>query len=253
MPTALLVNDDGIESPGLLALRRVVESFNFKAIVVAPLEERSGTSIGLTLAEDIRVTEYAPDDEFFGYACSGTPVDCVKIALGHILRDSPDVVFSGINRGGNLGVHCLYSGTVGAAIEAFINGIPAVAISKRNFLSDDFTESEKMLRKVMPVILGAIDKTGGIFNVNLPDLEKHEVRGHMWTFQDPSPFVNLYEDKFDDEERARVFTPVYAPLAATVSYIENNRSDHEAVGAGYISITPLDPYLTNKEDLKKLQ
>src|SRR5690606_30813205 len=123
----LLTNDDGILAPGIHALRQAFEPLA-EVILVAPDRERSATGHGITMHKPLRVEQYT-FGRSQGYAVSGTPADCVKLALEQLLPKQPDLVISGINRGANLGTDILYSGTVSGALEAIINGIPAMAVS----------------------------------------------------------------------------------------------------------------------------
>ncbi len=133
----LLTNDDGIFSLGLEKLYYEMKKIG-KVLVIAPNSERSGTSHCVTVSEDVCVEKYFKNGEFFGYAVSGTPVDCVKIGIMELMTKNPDLVVSGINIGENTGLNILYSGTVSAAAEGTILGVPSIAISLGNGKKGDF-------------------------------------------------------------------------------------------------------------------
>ncbi len=130
-PLILVTNDDGIYSNGIYYLQEALSEVG-ETIVVAPDTEKSGVGHGITISDPIRINNFGNKDGFCGYAVSGTPADCIKIAFNVILKRKPDIVVSGINRGANIGLSVLYSGTVSAAAESVIQGVPAIAISSHS-------------------------------------------------------------------------------------------------------------------------
>ena len=176
----LLTNDDGIESQALQMLAQ--ELRNMDVFIVAPEKEMSAVSHSLTIREMLRV-EKIPFQGAHAFSVSGTPVDCVKIALDKLLPKPPDIVLSGINKGSNTGINVFYSGTVAAALEAFLLGIPSVAISIDSFepvhlgVAVDFTSC----------FIREINKTNilrnYVLNINIPHLLYHEIKGIKITKQ----------------------------------------------------------------------
>src|SRR5580700_4475470 len=171
-PKILITNDDGIHAAGLRAL---VNAFKDWAIVtvVAPLQERSAAAQSLTLRQPIYCDEIAERE----YAVEGTPADAMILAFHSLLKEKPDIVISGINRGGNVGENIYYSGTVGAAMEGAINGVPSVAVSVaykgREF---DFAPAGEFTRILVPLILSEGLPPGVLLNVNIPQDWTGEVR-----------------------------------------------------------------------------
>ena len=143
----LLTNDDGIYSKGIYSLQKTLSEVG-DTIVVAPDGEKSGVGHGITISDPIRVNDFGNKDGFSGYAVSGTPADCIKIAFNTLLERKPDIVVSGINRGANIGLSVLYSGTVSAAAESVIQGVPAIDIYLDDWLSPDYSYSYKVAKKI---------------------------------------------------------------------------------------------------------
>ncbi len=144
----LLTNDDGIHAPGLFALHEALKS-DHDLHIVAPEAEMSAVGHAITLVNPIRVKTVLKNGDFFGYAVSGTPADCVKIAVQEILEPPPDIILSGINWGNNVGVNILYSGTVSAATEGAFLGIPSAAISIGIQKKPDFAFAARFSRMVI--------------------------------------------------------------------------------------------------------
>jgi len=176
-PLILVCNDDGYRSKGILELTRLAGEFG-EVVVVAPTTGQSGMSHAVTLNHPIRLKSSAMHNGFLAYACSGTPADCVKIALNQILDRKPDLVLSGINHGSNASVSLFYSGTVAAAIEACMNGIPSIALSVDDHSPEaDFTLAVKYARPLIKRIIESGLPTGTCLNVNFPRISVDECKG----------------------------------------------------------------------------
>src|SRR5271156_6664878 len=164
MPNILVTNDEGIHAPGLRALAEALEGLG-RVTIVAPSAERSAAAQSLTLRQPIYCDEIAERE----YAVEGTPADAMILAFHTLLKEKPDLVISGINRGGNLGENVYYSGTVGAAMEAAINRVPAIAVSvayrKKDF---DYTPAAHFVRTLAPLIISEGLPPGVLLNVNVP-------------------------------------------------------------------------------------
>uniref|UniRef100_A0A7C3UW43 5'-nucleotidase SurE n=1 Tax=Desulfobacca acetoxidans TaxID=60893 RepID=A0A7C3UW43_9BACT len=243
----LLTNDDGIYAKGLAAIFHELKAFG-RVTVVAPESEQSAVGHAISLNQPLRVRQVTLDSDIMGWAVSGTPADCVKIAIAELLSYPPDLVVSGINLGPNVGINVLYSGTVSAATEASILGVRAVALSLDTYKNADFYTAASLARQVLTGLLDWSRWTPDIcLNVNLPALPLDKVRGVKFTRQDIGPPVEHFERRVDPRER------IYYWLAEI-----NDRealdlaTDFGALQAGYVSITPIHHDLTHYPTLENL-
>ena len=172
----LVVNDDSIHSPGIALLAKAAMELG-DVWVVAPASQCSAMSQKLTIHDPLTVTkvEDFPVPVKAAYKVEGTPVDCVKVALGYILDEKPDYVFSGINDGYNVGFDIAYSGTLGAAFEAVMNGVPAMAFS--NTMKAPLTIAEEFLAPIAKELMEAGQGRGEVWNVNFPNVERSQLKG----------------------------------------------------------------------------
>ena len=143
----ILVNDDGLSAPGLKFMSEKLKDFA-NIIVVAPSKEQSGMSHAISVDKKIEIKEINKSQDYIEYSCSGTPSDCVKIALNNLCKTKPDLCISGINHGSNFSISTLYSGTVHAAIESAIKGVPSIAISHENYSHIDFSVYSDLLKNL---------------------------------------------------------------------------------------------------------
>ncbi|MGQ9689621.1 MAG: 5'/3'-nucleotidase SurE [Desulfobaccales bacterium] len=242
----LITNDDGIHAPGLAALYKELCSFG-KVTVVAPESEQSAVGHAISLNQPLRVRQVSLDS-ITGWAVSGTPADCVKIAIAELLPQLPDLVVSGINLGPNVGINVLYSGTVSAATEAAILGVRGLAFSLNTYKNADFVRAADLARQVLARLLGWQDWTPQIcLNVNLPDLPPGQIQGIRFTRQDVGPLVEHFERRVDPRER------IYYWLAEINDRQAPDLStDFGALQAGYVSITPIHHDLTHYPTLEAL-
>ena len=240
----LCTNDDGIHAPGLGLLADVAAGLG-TVTVVAPDRQQSATSHSLTLHRPLRVTEIQPDR----HVIDGTPTDCVLIAVNQILDDRPDFVLSGVNHGPNMGEDVLYSGTVAAAMEGTILGIPAIAISWVGEGLGDLRSYAPPLRFMLEKILGRDDfPAETFFNVNIPDLPADDIRGTRMTTLGRRVYSDSLIRREDPAGRE------YFWIGGGVSsWSGSEESDFRAVEAGYISITPLHLDLTNHRLIEELR
>lgn len=175
MRRILITNDDGIQSPGLIRLVRTASALG-KVSVIAPDGQRSAQSHSITLRKPIDLWPVRlPIDGVSAYACSGTPADCVRIGIAHLLKEKPDWVLSGINSGYNMGTDIQYSATVGAAFEARITGVPAIAVSEA--ASDNHGLTDAFLPGILADLVDRKLGAGEIFNVNFPAGRQNDFRG----------------------------------------------------------------------------
>ncbi len=218
--------------------------------VVAPESEQSAVGHAISLITPLRVKEVPFDGRIEGFAVSGTPADCVKIAIAELLPGPPELVVSGINLGPNVGINVLYSGTVSAATEASILGVRAVAFSLNSYDQNaDFTAAARLARQVLERALSWSGWTNGVcLNVNLPALPPEEVRGLKLTRQDTGPLVEHFERRVDPRKH------VYYWLAEIHERRElDPDTDYGALAQGYISVTPIHHDLTDYRSLGDLQ
>jgi len=247
--TILLTNDDGIYAPGLTALYRELQRLG-EVKVVAPESEQSAVGHAISLTTPLRVKEVALDGGVQGWAVSGTPADCVKIALAELLPEAPEMVVSGINLGPNVGINVLYSGTVSAATEAAILGVKGVALSLNSYdKKADFATAALLARELLARLQDWKQWSNGIcLNVNLPALPRERVKGVRITRQDTGPLVEHFERRVDPRQH------VYYWLAEiNERRAPDPETDYGALGAGYISITPIHHDLTHYRSLQDLR
>ena len=226
VPTILLTNDDGIHAEGLLALEESLQE-HAELIVVAPHVERSASSHAVSLQQPIRYEKISERK----FAVEGTPADSVILALNQLCKTQPDLVIAGINRGGNMGENIFYSGTVGAALEALLSGLPAFAISVASRGAFDYDVAARFAVKLAEKILREPLPPGLVLNVNVPMPWKN---GVQLTRQSQKISKNILVENIDP--RGRNYYWIHEQI--DLSRIEPG-TDYSAVRAGSISITPL--------------
>lgn len=245
----LISNDDGIYSIGVRALANQLAAAGHEVSVVCPDRERSATGHGLTLHQPIRAeiinSVFHPSVK--AWACSGTPADCVKLALWALLDSKPDFVLSGINHGSNLGTDVLYSGTVSAAMEGVVEGIPGIAFSLTSFSSQNFgpaaafaqTLVAQLEKHPLPDVL--------LLNVNVPAVSSEEIAGVAITRQGIRRYVDVFEKRVDP--RGKTYYWLAGELLEEVEepsdFSEYAITDVQAIRDNYITITPLQYNLTS--------
>jgi 5'-nucleotidase len=245
----LLTNDDGIYAPGLWALYQELRQLG-EVSVVAPESEQSAVGHAISLANPLRVKKVSLDGGVQGWAVSGTPADCVKIALSELLPEPPQMVVSGLNLGPNVGINVLYSGTVSAATEASILGVRAMAVSLNSYKAEaDFTAAARLARETVARLRSWPGwKKGVCLNINLPALPPDRVLGLKFTRQDMGPLVEHFERRVDPREH------VYYWLAEiNQRRLPDPETDYGALAAGFISITPIHHDLTDYRTLEALK
>ena len=233
----LLTNDDGIGASGLSALKHVLGDLG-SVVTVAPSEERSAASHGLTIHRPIRITPVSTDT----YAVTGTPVDCVIFALRKILPRLPDLVVSGINHGANLGDDIFYSGTVAAAREASLNRLSAMAVSLASQRREDYAPAAGFVRRLIEEIYPKGISPGTFLNVNIPDGRATEYR---YTRQGSKRVANAILEKEDPRGRS------YYWIGQDMSEWEVEAdTDYQAIQEGLVSVTPLQRDQTDYRTLR---
>ena len=177
-PTILVTNDDGINAPGIRALIAVMAEIG-DVIVVAPDSPQSAMGHAITINNTLYLNKVSAENALVTeYACSGTPVDCVKLAVNEILKKKPDLCVSGVNHGSNSSINVIYSGTMSAAVEAGIEGIPAIGFSLLDYSwNADFEAVKPFVKKIALQVLEHSLPEGTVLNVNFPKLKKDEIKG----------------------------------------------------------------------------
>lgn len=242
----LLTNDDGIHAPGLWALHHAF-SIRHQVTVVAPDRERSAAGHGITLNQPIRFKETRVNASLTGYAVNGTPADCVKLGMAELLDPLPELVVSGINPGANVGINVNYSGTVAAAKEAAMAGIPAMAVSITapgdRHVDDVARFAESLSRQMM----GRGLPKGTFLNVNFPNLPMDEIRGVRWSRQGTGVFAQHFEKRTDPRDRT-----YYWQGCDSQGAYDQPDIDGAALGDRYVSITPIKCDMTDYDTLREL-
>jgi 5'-nucleotidase len=238
----LLTNDDGLHAPGIKALERAVQALG-EVTVVAPEREMSGYSQGITLYTPLRAHHF--DDRHI--AVSGTPADSVILALHHLLDFTPDLLISGINLGANLGENVLYSGTVAGAMEAVLNGVPAVAVSLATKKQPDFTAAGAYAARIAAKLLERGLPGRVMLNINVPPGPPESIRGVRITRMSQKISQNLIHAHKDPRGRD------YYWLDESTDYDKvEPESDYAAVLAHEVSVTPLQADRTDYPSLALL-
>lgn len=245
----LLTNDDGIYADGLRVLRSELMGLG-EISIVAPATEQSAVGHAITLYNPLRVEVVKHNGEFFGYAINGTPADCVKIAVGELLDGPPDLVVSGINRGANVGINVLYSGTVSAATEAVIIGIPGIAVSVGEYKNPRYDVAARFIRRLAQVVLKEGLPPGTALNVNIPNLPEEKILGVKFTRQSKSRFVERFERR-EDPRKQSYYWQLVENIGPDLEYEDD--VDIKALANGYISITPLHHDMTNLRALEYIR
>lgn len=239
----LISNDDGIRSPGLRVLADRLKKLG-EVIVAAPDRERSAAGHSLTLNRPLRAERIEEN----WYSVDGTPTDCIMLAVQGILKKQPNLVVSGINRGANLGDDITYSGTVSAAFEATLLGIPAFAISLVAEENCHFEAAADFALALAEFILERGLPPDTLLNVNVPNLPLSEIKGVAITRQGRRIYTDAVVEKVDPRGRTYYWIAGQDPIWQTI-----DDSDYEAVIKGWISVTPLHPDLTNYAALEVLR
>jgi 5'-nucleotidase len=242
MTQILVTNDDGVHSDGLHALAGALAALG-EVTVVAPHVEASAIGHALTLRRPLRMERLR--DRV--YEVDGTPTDCVNIALTQIYKGAPDLVVSGINKGFNLGDDVTYSGTVSGALEAALLGVPSVAVSlERVRGSYDFSHAAAAASTIAAMVLrGGILQGRSFLNINVPAGKPH---GFRLTVQAKRNHITIVDPRTDPRGQK-----YYWIEEGENDWEPHDRSDYQAIRDGYISVTPLQPDMTDYDALAKLE
>jgi 5'-nucleotidase len=232
--TILVTNDDGITAPGLRALVEAMRPLG-NVVVVAPDSPQSGMGHAITIGEPLRLYDVALFADVEAWECSGTPVDCVKLAVDKILHRKPDLCVSGINHGSNSSINVIYSGTMSAAMEAAIEGIPAAGFSLEDYNHHaDMSAAITYAREVAANILRYGLPVGTLLNVNIPSMMRGDVKGIKFCRQ----AVAKWEEEFDERTDPRG-KKYYWLTGKFVNHDLGEDTDEWALANGYVSVVPV--------------
>lgn len=240
----LVTNDDGITSGGIRALVEVMQEFG-TVVVVAPDKPQSAMGHAITIHFPLRLSKVDIFEDVVAYACSGTPVDCVKLAVDKILHRKPDLCVSGINHGANSSINVIYSGTLSAAMEASLEKIPAIGFSLLNYSSKaDMNPSKKFVRMIVQNMLTKGVPNFHLLNVNIPNLPENEIKGVKICRQAKAK----WEEEFDERKDPQGST-YYWLTGKFVCMDDGTDTDIYALDNGFVSVVPVQHDLTAYQDI----
>ncbi len=247
-PLILITNDDGVNAKGIRVLTEVACEFG-DVIVMAPQNNASGLSHSIISSRPIRAQEISHTEGLTVCSCDGTPVDCVKLAIEHFCPRRPDLVLSGINHGSNSSINVLYSGTMGAAIEAVALCIPSIGFSLLNHSPlADFEPGLPFIRKIINITLNNKLPAGITLNVNIPRLPMGEIKGIRICHEANAYWNDSFEKRIDPQGR-----PYWWLTGKFVCDDPSEGSDEWALSHGYVSIVPIHCDFTNYPTIEKLK
>jgi len=247
-PLILVTNDDGITAPGIRTLISVMNEIG-DVVVIAPDSPQSGMGHAITLDSTIYCDAISIDDgEQLEYRCSGTPADCVKMAISEVLNKKPDLCVSGINHGANSSINVLYSGTMSAAIEAGIEGIPAIGFSVLDYSwHADFKGIEKFIKKIALEVLQNGLPDGVVLNVNFPKIKENNFKGIKICRQARANWKEEFDKRTNPQGKE------YYWLTGKFINLDNGEdTDVWALENGYVSLVPTHFDLTAHHFIQKL-
>lgn len=244
-PLILVCNDDGVYAPGIRALTEVAMGIG-DVIVVAPDSPQSGMGHAVTINDTIRVSDMSAESGFPRYSCSGTPVDCVKLAVNKLARRKPDLVISGINHGSNSSINVIYSGTMSAALEGAIMGIPSVGFSLCDYsYQADFEKAKPFIQKIIETMLESGLPHNTCLNVNIP---KGDIKGMKVCRQARA----YWDEELDERKDPRGGTYFWLTGIFTVPDTGED-TDEFALANGYMSIVPVRFDMTAYHTMPEIQ
>ena len=245
----LLTNDDGIHAPGIHAAYRTLSQIG-EVYMVAPERPRSAAGHAITLHKPLRLSEMSFSDNIKGWACSGTPTDCVTLGYDIVMQSQCDLVVSGINAGANLGWDITYSGTVSAAMEGAVLGMPAIAISVASVHENrtiDYAAAAEFVAIVAQKLLSDPLPVHDLLNVNVPNIPKSEIKGVRVTKTGKREYIDRIIVREDPAGRP------YYWQAGQIKDTTEQDTDVHAILEGYISISPLQLDMTAYKELSRIE
>lgn len=239
-PVILITNDDGVTAPGILNLVEAVKDLG-KIVVVAPDKPQSGMGHAITIGQPLRLHKIHSIDNVETWSCTGTPVDCVKLAVDKVLHRKPDICLSGINHGANHSINVIYSGTMSAAVEAAIESIPSAGFSLMDYRIDaDFTGARKYVRLIAEKMLSTNLDKHTVLNVNIPAVAPELLKGFKICKQAYAKYVEDFIERNDPHGRH-----YYWLTGEFVNFDKGKDTDVWALANNFVSVVPVQFDLTN--------
>ena len=241
LPIILITNDDDITSKGIKSLIEAVQDIG-KVVVVAPDNPQSGMGHAITIGEPLRMQKVDLFGEIEAWQTSGTPVDCVKLAVDKVLHRKPDICLSGINHGANHSINVLYSGTMSAAMEAAIEGIPSIGFSLLDYAYDaDFTAAKQVVHKIVTEVLAMKNKDKHLLlNVNIPAVAPEKIKGIKICKQAYAKYEEDFMERLDPHGKK-----YYWLTGEFKNFDKSRETDVWALKNNYVSVVPVQFDLTN--------
>ena len=247
-PVILITNDDGVTAPGITNLVDAVKDLG-KIVVVAPDKPQSGMGHAITIGQPLRLHKIHSTDNIDTWSCTGTPVDCVKLAVDKILHRKPDLCLSGINHGANHSINVIYSGTMSAAVEAAIESIPSVGFSLLDYsIEADFTGAKKYARIIVENLLKKKPDKHLVLNVNFPAVPEDQIKGIRICRQAYAKYVEDFIERNDPHGRR-----YYWLTGEFVNFDKGKDTDVWALAHNYVSVVPVQFDLTHYKLKTKLE
>ncbi len=248
LPIILITNDDGITAPGIRGLVDAVKGLG-QVVVVAPDKPQSGMGHAITIGVPLRLNQVDIYGDIEAWQTSGTPVDCVKLAVDKVLHRKPDICLSGINHGANHSINVIYSGTMSAAMEASIESIPSIGFSLLDYRFEaDFTASKYYVHKIVESLLKTKMNKHLLLNVNIPAVPVEEIMGIKVCRQAYAKYEEDFNERIDPQGKK-----YYWLTGEFVNFDKGEDTDVWALQHNYVSVVPVQFDLTNYELKKVLQ
>jgi 5'-nucleotidase len=245
-PIILITNDDGITAPGIRNLIEAVKDLG-KVVVVAPDKPQSGMGHAITIGQPLRMHKVDLFGDTEAWQTTGTPVDCVKLAVDKVLRRKPDLCLSGINHGANHSINVIYSGTMSAAMEASIESIPSIGFSLLDYsVEADFSASRFFIKKIVSAILKQKLDKHLLLNVNIPAVKQELIKGVKVCKQAYAKYKEEFDERIDPHGKK-----YYWLTGEFINFDKGKDTDVWALENNYVSVVPVQFDLTNYT-LKKL-
>ncbi|MBK6331348.1 MAG: 5'/3'-nucleotidase SurE [Bacteroidetes bacterium] len=247
-PVILITNDDGVTAPGIAALIEVAKQFG-RVVVVAPDAPQSGMGHAITIGKPLRLHPVHLFGDVEAYQCSGTPVDCVKLAVDKVLHKKPDFCFSGINHGSNSSINIIYSGTMSAAMEASIENIPAIGFSYLDYSFDaDFSLSQQVASETIHAMIQGKIPQHGLYNVNIPNISLKKYKGIKICRQAKAKWKESFVERLDPHGKK------YFWLTGEFQNQDKGKdTDEWALNNNFASVVPVQYDLTDYELFKSIK
>lgn len=248
LPIILITNDDSIVAPGIKSLVEAVNGLG-RIVVVAPDKPQSGMGHAITIGHPLRLTKSYIFNDIEAYSCSGTPVDCVKLAVDKVLHRKPDICLSGINHGANHSINVIYSGTMSAAMEAAIESIPSAGFSLLDYSLDaEFSATKSHIRQIAEMLLTKKLDKHLLLNVNFPLATKEQIKGIKVCRQAYAKYEEDFIERLDPHGKK-----YYWLTGEFINFDEGEDTDVWALANNYVSVVPVQFDLTNYKLKKELE